>query len=102
MFLVVALAALVAREMSGVKRRQDLIAVSRENHVEIRTLSEWVQLPGAAPPYVQVPFWRRWLGEDPPAQMCFSLDGSDSDELPYYRELTTEFPAARVTYSISR
>jgi hypothetical protein len=101
MFLVVTLAAFVAREMNGVRRRQDLIAVGRENHVEIRTLSEWVQLPGAAPPAVQVPFWRRWLGEDPPAELRFSLGGSD-DEFPYYRELTTEFPSARVTFSISR
>ena len=93
MFVVVTVFAVsFGLELNDINRRKVVISRGRENGAMITTRSEWLLIPALGPPpVVRSPFYRRWLGDDPPVEISFPIDGDAECE----EELRSEFSDAR-------
>ncbi len=90
--------AVVGWELHYIRQRQAALAWLRDGGGWVVTTAEYQQLPGQAPrdpsgPTMQIPAWRRWLGDEPIAEIGFASKISAADR-ERVREL---FPEADVS-----
>jgi hypothetical protein len=82
----------LAWQVRVVRDRQAMRVLIKERRSIVTTLKDWQPPLGATPPKISVPFWRKWMGDEPIIEVILSHK-LDSAEMEQVRAL---FPEAQV------
>ena len=81
--LVTVLAVWLGWQVRIVRERQAMRVFIKEHRSIVTTLKDWQPPLGATPPKISVPFWRKWMGDEPIVQVTLShkLDHAEMEQV---------------------
>jgi hypothetical protein len=92
LLLVTLIAVWLAWQVRIVRERQAMRVAIKEHRSIVTTLKDWQPVPGATAPKISVPFWRKWMGDEPIVEVTLSHK-LDHTEMEQVRVL---FPEAQI------
>lgn len=86
LLVVVTFTAVVVREANVVKQRREALALIEKNDGRATMVKDWSPVPNPpgesiipASPDATIPLWRRWMGDEPVAEICWTLSAKPED-----------------------